>query len=721
MKLIATWVIVFLFFAVSFFLVGQNVLNFRASILPTKQHKPFDGTAAPVQKVPNWVKFSSSEWKLNYEQIPAEKLISLPKYDAERLKTPIESLVWGNAAHDAIRNEKITYSVPYMGAYDLKNIENSGGHLAVDLKLPNNTPIFVIANGIVVKVALQTTGFGKHIVMKHENVSSLEDPNKKVTLYSSYNHLNDVFVSEGDIVDKGQQIGLSGATGIATTPHLHFQIDNENAPWHPYWPFTYQEATASGLDFLGAVNAGLGREKALANTINPLVYVQKYLNYSTSSSSSSSTSSTSGSPSSSSSSSSESSTLPSNSSSSSSSSLTDTQPAKEPSNFTFTHQTIFARTETPTFLITALDENGNPLSTFPDSVTLSVTNNVGLPLPEVLGAGQFVGGQATVALQNLNIGYGQLVAVYKGKTFNSQRFEILSEASRAKKFVISHDGSFFLEEPELITMQVVDDQNQPVANFAQSGVVNVALSRGNASLSTASIDVASFAGGEATIRIKPKTKEDIIVRVWYEGLNGESVPLRYALFDDVVKGDSHYNAIRYLKKRNVIQGYPDGTFKPSQTVSRVEALKLIYEGTGKKPVESASLPFKDTSKTEWYARYVASAVFEKIVQGYADRTFKPANTVNRAEFLKMLVLAMGIDINPVVTEKPYPDVAIDAWYAPYVQFAKEKNIVFSEGENINPTAGMTRAEVAEAVFRVMVLKEKVADSFSEGLVAEADL
>jgi hypothetical protein len=93
-------------------------------------------------------------------------------------------------------------------------------------------------------------------------------------LYSCYAHLSTAFVTEGSIVEKGEQIALSGQTGDASGPHLHFQIDREEAPWHPYWPFTPDELHAAGLSQDEAINRGLGRERSVAFTINPLLYVQ---------------------------------------------------------------------------------------------------------------------------------------------------------------------------------------------------------------------------------------------------------------------------------------------------------------------------------------------------------------------------------------------------------------------------------------------------------------
>ena len=72
-------------------------------------------------------------------------------------------------------------------------------------------------------------------------------------------------------------LGRVGMTGITTTPHLHFQIDTADAPFHPYWPFTGTEARNAGLEFLAAVSAGLGRENAEKYTINPMTFVNMHI------------------------------------------------------------------------------------------------------------------------------------------------------------------------------------------------------------------------------------------------------------------------------------------------------------------------------------------------------------------------------------------------------------------------------------------------------------
>ena len=198
--------------------------------------------------------------------------------------------------------------------------------------------------------------------------------------------------------------------------------------------------------------------------------------------------------------------------------------------------------------------------------------------------------------------------------------------------------------------------------------------------------------------------------------------MQSVMFHDVGKDSEYFEAIQFLKKRNVISGYPDGTFKPDAVVSRVESLKFILEGINSDLVSGSSLPFPDTPAREWYSGYVATAFNRSIVNGYPDKTFRPANTVNRAEFLKMLLSAMEVDVDMSVKKDVYSDVKKDDWFAPYVAFAKEKNLVTHRGGNFHPQEGMTRAEVSDLIYRIIVLKVSGRERFSSGIkISEGEL
>jgi polyhydroxybutyrate depolymerase len=124
-------------------------------------------------------------------------------------------------------------------------------------------------------------------------------------------------------------------------------------------------------------------------------------------------------------------------------------------------------------------------------------------------------------------------------------------------------------------------------------------------------------------------------------------------------------AVTYLQGRDVIGGYPDGTFKPKQTINRAELLKIVFKGkSALEPVQRRC--FSDVNPDAWFAPYVCSAKTRGIIKGYPDGTFKPDEAVNFAEAIKMILHAYGQD----VTEGTGKD-----WYLPYAQRLEELEIL----------------------------------------------
>jgi len=198
----------------------------------------------------------------------------------------------------------------------------------------------------------------------------------------------------------------------------------------------------------------------------------------------------------------------------------------------------------------------------------------------------------------------------------------------------------------------------------------------------------------------------------------ESQTLEARLFNDVSETNEYYTALSYLFEKGTVQGYPDGSFKPSNTVSRVEGLKFIFSGLDQEVKTGLTARFADTSNSEWYSNYLATAYSLGVVQGYADGNFRPAQGVNRVEFLKMLFSTVDLSIDPVVIEDPYEDVNNLSWYAPYVQYAKEKNIFPVKGSYFNPGDPMSRIEVAEVIYRMIVVNQHDGESYNSLMSAD---
>ena len=186
-------------------------------------------------------------------------------------------------------------------------------------------------------------------------------------------------------------------------------------------------------------------------------------------------------------------------------------------------------------------------------------------------------------------------------------------------------------------------------------------------------------------------------------------------FNDVNNTHKNNQAIEYLKDKQVIQGYTDGTFKPEKEINRAEMIKILVEGKGIKPTtETFKNCFPDVQE-EWFAPYVCYAKFQKWIGGYPDGTFKPGQTVSKVESLKMILNAFGTTLSNT-TSSYFSDVNAEDWFAPYVRTAKEKGLLEETSAVFNPAMSQTRARVSENLFRTMVMNDKKTDVFSPSLL-----
>ncbi len=174
-------------------------------------------------------------------------------------------------------------------------------------------------------------------------------------------------------------------------------------------------------------------------------------------------------------------------------------------------------------------------------------------------------------------------------------------------------------------------------------------------------------------------------------------------FSDIQITSPIYMSTTYLSSKNIIGGYGDGTYKPDNIINRAEALKLILVAADKKIEKVATSKFKDVPADAWFAKYVNYAAEKGIVSGDgATGNFVPGRTVNRAEFLKMLTKAFDIDTSKYVLNVKSNDVPEDAWFAPYVNFAVKFQVMDRTPEgNALPDKGITRGEAAEMIFRIL--------------------
>jgi uncharacterized protein YkwD len=175
----------------------------------------------------------------------------------------------------------------------------------------------------------------------------------------------------------------------------------------------------------------------------------------------------------------------------------------------------------------------------------------------------------------------------------------------------------------------------------------------------------------------------------------------FAAFSDVSTNNTNYTAISYLEDNNILVGYPDGTFRPENTVNRAEFLKIILEGSNIPLNITENAPFPDINQSAWYAPYIKKAYKEGWVVGYTDGNFKPEQTINKSEALKILGEVQGWTLETRILTQPFDDVYKTAWYTPYISYAKDHNFLEETGPLFEPSKLMTRANISEIIYRTL--------------------
>lgn len=193
------------------------------------------------------------------------------------------------------------------------------------------------------------------------------------------------------------------------------------------------------------------------------------------------------------------------------------------------------------------------------------------------------------------------------------------------------------------------------------------------------------------------------------------------VFTDVGADSEYYDALVYLKNLGIIGGYPDGSFKPDNTINRAEFTKIVM-GSISTPAELEECMthymvesdymvrlFFDVqfaavggNAPDWYFNYVCQAKKMSIIDGYPDGTFQPAREINFVEGAKIITRAVfGEEVG---TSEP--------WYKTYVLVLEEWNAIPTTITSFEKN--LTRGEMAEIMYRLKAeVKNKESLTYSD--------
>lgn len=176
-------------------------------------------------------------------------------------------------------------------------------------------------------------------------------------------------------------------------------------------------------------------------------------------------------------------------------------------------------------------------------------------------------------------------------------------------------------------------------------------------------------------------------------------------FADVSGSDWFYNDVRYVYEKGIMDGTGADRFSPNAPLTRAMIVTILYRMAGS-PAMSGASDFKDVDSNKWFAKAVAWAAANGIVNGYGDSLFGPNDPVTREQLAAILYrYAVYGGMTAVTLEENLGSFADTAQLSAYaiqaMNWAVGQGLINGSGSNLVPKAQATRAQVAAIIHRYL--------------------
>ncbi|WP_193196885.1 glycoside hydrolase family 10 protein [Nostoc sp. MG11] len=168
--------------------------------------------------------------------------------------------------------------------------------------------------------------------------------------------------------------------------------------------------------------------------------------------------------------------------------------------------------------------------------------------------------------------------------------------------------------------------------------------------------------------------------------------------------------IEALAGRRIVNGYPDGTFRPNNSLTRAEFAAIITKAFTQVAKQRQYIPFVDVPTNHWAAAAIQTAYEKGFISGFPDKSFRPNNRITRVEVLVSLV--SGLEIAAKIKPDPLsalPQIYQDAAQIPeygrnQIAIATSAGLVpnFPNIKLLNPNLAATRSDVAVIIYQALV-------------------
>ncbi|MCX5975432.1 MAG: S-layer homology domain-containing protein [Coprothermobacterota bacterium] len=172
-----------------------------------------------------------------------------------------------------------------------------------------------------------------------------------------------------------------------------------------------------------------------------------------------------------------------------------------------------------------------------------------------------------------------------------------------------------------------------------------------------------------------------------------------------VEGNWAYHSILSLFHQGVVQGYPDGAFRPERPITRAEFAKMMASAYNL-PVSHPAVPtFSDLPATHWAFDLVEAAAQSKLFLGYPDGAFRPEDPVTKEQVVAVLVRKAGWTLS-TPSSPTFSDLPPVEWSFPFVETAMKEGLFLPNDPNLagdlfQGNAPATRAQISVLVARLL--------------------
>jgi len=197
-----------------------------------------------------------------------------------------------------------------------------------------------------------------------------------------------------------------------------------------------------------------------------------------------------------------------------------------------------------------------------------------------------------------------------------------------------------------------------------------------------------------------------VFNIWAQEMHREGM-VGVCTFVDVLSDFWAWEYIEAAVASGVVQGYPEGDYKPTLAVSRdqmaVYVARAIAGGDAGVPEPTVDPGFSDVSSDYWAYKYIVYAVDEGVVQGYEEGTYLPTAPVDRGQMAVYIARALaggdsGVPAGPGTPS--FPDVGTDFWAYKYVEYIADADVTqgYPDG-SYHPEVVVSRDQMAVYVSR----------------------